>query len=263
MRRANKQSVAGRMKRAAAGPRPRSDARDLALMPAAQEDGERSRTGTLSAELRSALEEMILSGELRPGERLDEAELAARFKVSRTPVREALKALVATGLLELKSRQGVTVATISIPILLEMFQLMAALEGLCARSAARRATGAEKAALRAIHLRLVEALETSDPNRFYAINQEFHDLLYEAAHTHFLAGQTRALRKRVSAYRRYVTYQPGRMAATIGEHERILAALDRADADAAFNAASEHVNLLGDDMADFIASLPPALTNAS
>jgi DNA-binding GntR family transcriptional regulator len=227
------------------------------------EEGARGRTGTLSDELRGTLEEMIVSGALPPGERIDEAELAARFKVSRTPVREALKALVATGLLEVKGRQGATVATISIPILLEMFEMMAALEGLCAKLAARRATIAEKAALRDVHQRLVEALAASDPGQFYAINQEFHDLLYDAAHTHFLANQTRALRKRVAAYRRYVTHQPGRMASTIGEHARILDAIDRADAEGAFQAASDHVNLLGDDMADFIASLPQALTRAS
>jgi len=221
------------------------------------------RTATLSEELRNELEELIVGGTLRPGERLDEADVAARFNVSRTPVREALKALVATGFLEDKGRQGVTVATISIPVLLEMFQMMAALEGLCARLAARRATSEQKAALHEIHARLAEALTTNNPMRFYDINSEFHELLYDAAQTQFLAGQTRALRKRVAAYRRYVTYQPGRMAATMGEHQRIIDAIERADAEAAFKAASEHVNLLGDDMADFIASLPSALTEAS
>jgi DNA-binding GntR family transcriptional regulator len=220
----------------------------------------RDRASTLSEELRAALEEMIVSGTLKPGERLDEVELAARFKVSRTPVREAVKALVATGLLEMKGRQGVTVATISIPILLEMFQMMGALEGLCAKLAARRALPNERAALREVHARLIATLATGDPERFYAVNSEFHDVLYDAAHTHFLANQTRALRRRVAAYRRYVTHQPGRMAATIGEHEAIISAIERADAEAAFKAASDHVNLLGDDLADFISVLPPELT---
>jgi len=225
-----------------------------------EEPALRSRSGTLSDDLRNALEEQIVSGKLPPGARLDEAEIAAQFNVSRTPVREALKALTATGLVEVRGRQGVTVATITIPILLEMFEMMAALEGLCAKLAARRATLTEKANLRAIHAKLIQALDSQDPERFYAINHEFHDALYDAAHTHFLAGQTRALRRRVAGYRRHVTHQPGRMAATIGEHERILDAIERADAEAAFRAASEHVNLLGDDMADFISSLPPAFT---
>ncbi|MBB3609922.1 GntR family transcriptional regulator [Rhizobium sp. BK602] len=224
------------------------------------DDGDvRAGGGTLSDELRNRLEEMIVSGTLKPGERLDEVELAARFKVSRTPVREALRALSAAGLVDIRGRQGITVAIISIPILLEMFQMMAVLEGLCAKLAARRATVSEKAALREIHARLIDALSAGNPDNFYAINSEFHELLYDAAHTHFLAGQTRALRRRVAAYRRYVTYQPGRMAATIGEHERILDAIEHADAETAFKTASEHVSLLGDDLADFIAALPAAL----
>jgi DNA-binding GntR family transcriptional regulator len=221
------------------------------------------RSGTLSEELRNQLEEMIVSGSLKPGERLDEVELAERFEVSRTPVREAFKALIATGLLELKGRQGVTVATMSIPVILEMFEMMAAMEGICAKLAARRATPRQKAQMREIHDRLTTSLGANDPKAFYAINQEFHDVLYDASHTHYLAGQTRSLRKRLAAYRRYVTYQPGRMAATIGEHEAVLTAIERADSEAAFAAASSHVNLMGDEMADFIASLPPALTQAS
>jgi DNA-binding GntR family transcriptional regulator len=215
--------------------------------------------GTLSETLRARLEEMIVEGKLRPGERLDEFDLAQRFKVSRTPVREAVKALVAVGLIEVRPRQGLVVTTISIPVLLEMFQMMAALEGLCAKLAARRASTAERAGLRDIHVRLVAALSEGDPARFYDINTEFHELMYDASHTQFIASQTRRLRRRVAAYRRYVTYQPGRMTTTIAEHERILDAIDRADAEAAFKAASEHVSLLGDDMADFIAAVPMAM----
>jgi len=227
------------------------------------EDGATPRGTTLSEDARAKLEDLIVSGALAPGARLDEGELAARFSMSRTPVREALKALIATGLLEMRGRQGVTVATISIPMLLEMFEMMAALEGVCAKLAARRATQAQRAALRVIHERLIAALSTGDADAFYAVNREFHEVLYDSAHTQFLAAQTRALRKRVAAYRRHVTFQPGRMAATIDEHARILEAIEAADAEAAFKATSEHVNLLGDDVADLIAALPAALTRAS
>ena len=235
----------------------------MALRAANRNDETARGRGTLSDDLRAELEAMIVGGALPPGARVDEADLAVRFKVSRTPVREALKALIATGLLETRPRQGVTVAAVSIPVLLEMFEMMAALEGLCAKLAARRADRDAKAALRAIHARLEAALGTEAPDLFYDINQEFHDLLYEASHTQFIAPQTRTLRKRVAAYRKHVTYQPGRMAATIVEHERILQAIEAGDAEAAYRAASEHVTLLGDDMADFIAALPPALTQAS
>ncbi|MFK4533460.1 DNA-binding GntR family transcriptional regulator [Bradyrhizobium ottawaense] len=223
----------------------------------------RRRGGTLAEDLRDELEELIVSGTLPPGSRVDEIELAARYQISRTPVREALKALVTTGFLEARPRHGMIVTSISIPMLLEMFETMAAFEGLCAKLAARRASHGEKAALRAIQQRLSASVGEGNEEAFYAINQEFHELLYEASHTDFISAQTRALRKRLAVYRKNVTFQTGRMAATIAEHERIIQAIEEGNPEAAFRAASEHVSLLGDGMADLIAALPPALLRVS
>jgi DNA-binding GntR family transcriptional regulator len=199
---------------------------------------------------------MIVDGTLAPGSRLDELELAERFGMSSTPVREALRALNATGLVDLHGRQGMTVAVLSISTLIEMFEMMSALEGLCAKLAARRATLEQKTKLWALHRRLIASLEQSDPDVFYDINAEFHDVLYEASRTSFLGAQTLARRRRVAPYRRYVTSQPGRMNATIGEHEAILRAIDAADSEGAQMAAIQHVLLLQDDLADLIAALP-------
>jgi DNA-binding GntR family transcriptional regulator len=210
---------------------------------------------TLSHELQDTLEDLIVSGVLKPGTRLDEAELAERFGVSRTPVREALKALAGTGLVDLRNRQGVCVARLSLPMLIEMFQMMAVMEGLCAKFAARRATEPQKQRLALLHEELTATLASGDHSRFYDVNQSFHDALYEASNTHYLAEQTRALRKRVRVYRRYVTFQPGRMTATIGEHEAILNAIRANDSAAAFASAVDHVSLLEDDMVDLIAAL--------
>lgn len=223
----------------------------------------RDRSATLSEGLRRSLEEMIVSGKLEPGQRLDEMELAEQFKVSRTPVREALKALAAVGLVEMGARQGMTVSAVSIGTLLEMFQLMAELEGLHAKLAARRARQEHKDRMSQAHERLVELLKLRDPVLFYDVNREFHEAIYDASQSEFLAEQTRTLRRRVAPYRRYVTFQPGRMAATIPEHQRILDAILNADGDEAQRAARDHVNLLGDNLADFIASLPPGMTKRS
>jgi DNA-binding GntR family transcriptional regulator len=235
--------------------------------PAALRGRDRQRVkggATLSDELKDTLEDLIVSGVLKPGTRLDEAELSERFKVSRTPVREALKALAATGLVDLRSRQGgVCVARISLPMLIEMFQMMAVMEGLCAKFAARRATDAQKARMGALHDELTSILASGDHSRFYDVNQDFHDALYEASNTHYLAEQTRALRKRVRVYRRYVTFQPGRMTATIGEHGAILDAIRRNDPKSAFNAAIDHVSLLEDDIVDLIAALSEQDAGAS
>jgi DNA-binding GntR family transcriptional regulator len=218
-----------------------------------------TRQATRSDELRDHLEEMILDGRLAPGERLDEMELSRRFGLSRTPVREAIKSLLAIGLIETRGRQGTHVALLSIPAIIEMFDVMASLEGLCAKLAARRATPTERAAMRAVHEELVKAYEAGDPVNFYKINQQFHDLLYEAAHTHFIAEQTIQLRRRIGAYRLRATYQPGRMLGTLAEHVRIMDSIDAGDPDAAQKAASDHVQLLGDQLTDFISSLPPRL----
>ena len=94
---------------------------------------------TLANALHRRLRTEIAAGRLDPGARLDEQEMAERHGCSRTPVREALRLLAAEGLVELRGRQGAAVRALDLPQLIEMFQVMAELEGLCARLAARRA----------------------------------------------------------------------------------------------------------------------------
>src|SRR5688500_16243064 len=86
--------------------------------------------------LRDQLEQEIVTGILRPGERLDEQGLAARFGVSRTPIREALMQLASAGLVELQARRGAFVASMSLKDVLERFEVMATLEGMCGALAA-------------------------------------------------------------------------------------------------------------------------------
>jgi DNA-binding GntR family transcriptional regulator len=208
---------------------------------------------TLADTLHRILEKEIAEGQLIPGQRLDEKEIAERFGVSRTPVREAFRLLGATGLVESKGRQGVTVRTISVQTLLEMFQVMAELEGLCARLAARRITLPQRKHLEDIHQRLEKSAENADIDVFYEINKEFHEAVYDASHNEFLAAQTRALRNRVGAYRRRVTHMPGRIGDTLREHAEVMAAIFSHDGDKAHSAMRGHLNLLGDNLADFIA----------
>ena len=203
-----------------------------------------------------ALEEMIVDGCLVPGERLDETELAQRFEVSRTPVREAIRALIAIGLVEAGGRQGAIVPRVSASMLIEMFDLMAVLEGMCAERAARRASAEDCATLQATHERLVACFDAPDPGIFYKINIEFHDQIYAAARTKFLAGQAIRLRRRMAPFRRQVTYQPGRMRESITEHQAILTAIQEGKGEAARDAAIAHVQLLGNDLTDLLAMLP-------
>jgi DNA-binding GntR family transcriptional regulator len=207
---------------------------------------------TLAASIRRHLETDIAEGRLEPGARLDEQDLAKRFGVSRTPVREALRLLAADGLAELRGRQGAAVRIITLPTVLEMFQVMGELEGLCARLAARRITPGQRQRIAEAH----EALKASaghGADAFYEANQAFHEAIYDASANAFLAEQTRSLRNRVAPYRRRVTAMPSRIADTLREHEAVMTAIFDHDPEAAHSAMRAHLSLLGDDLTDFIA----------
>lgn len=196
----------------------------------------------------------IASGRLGPGTRLDEQEVAAAHGCSRTPVREAFRLLAAENLVELRGRQGAMVRSLSAQTIIEMFQVMAELEGLCARLAARRITPSQSQALQAIHARLVEA-QGAGVEAFYAINTEFHEAIYEAAQNAFLAEETRRLRNRVAPYRRRVTEMPTRVADTLREHAEVMEAILARDPEAAHRAMRAHLTLLGENLLDLIAGL--------
>jgi DNA-binding GntR family transcriptional regulator len=209
---------------------------------------------TLAESLRQQLEGAIAAGHLEPGSRLDEQEIAQRFGVSRTPVREAFRLMAANNLVELRGRQGATVRAIKAEALIEMFQVMAELEGLCARLAARRVSQAWGNEIIAVHQRLVAVGETGNIDAFYDVNQEFHEAIYEASRNAFLADQTRKLRNQVAAYRRRVTRMPNRVADTVREHEAIMQAILAHDPERAHSTMRDHVNLLGDNLLDFLAA---------
>ena len=207
------------------------------------------------------IENLIVSGSMMPGERLDETVLAKKYGVSRTPVREAIRALVAIGLVENTGRQGAQVAKISISMLIEMFEHMAILEGMCAQLAARRATHDEISSMFSIHKLLENTFDNGNPKEFYEVNLKFHDQLYNASHTQYLASETLRLRRRLSPYRMRVTFQPGRMRSTLGEHLEILEAVNIGDSKKAMDAARSHLQLIGSDLEDFIASISKEFNN--
>ena len=211
---------------------------------------------TRADEILTALESEILWGRLPPGSRLEETELSERFECSRTPIREALRQLASEALITMRPRQPAMVAALSARKLLEMFQVMAELEGLCARLAARRATPQQIARLRETQVELRGTLDADHVDSFYEINRRFHEIVYEASQNDFLADQTRGLRNRVSIYRKMVTQKVRRRLDTVDEHEQVIAAIERGDGDAAAKAMAAHVNLLGEQMLDFIALFP-------
>jgi DNA-binding GntR family transcriptional regulator len=217
--------------------------------------GVNGKTPTRGLELTTILEEAILGGQLRPGKRLDELSLAERYKVSRTPVREALKHLAAAGLVELRPRQGAIVARPTLLSLIEMFETMAVLEGACAGLAARRHTAADRAAIAAAHNECLEATAAEDPDEFYRANVAFHDAIFRAAHNTFLEAQALWLRNRLEPYRRQITFHPGRMALSNDEHAKIMGMIFAMDVAAADELMRSHLDTMREDAAGLVAAL--------
>lgn len=207
----------------------------------------------MSDRLREQIEEQIATGQLPPGSALDEVALATQFGVSRTPVREALIQLTAEGLVELRPRRGAVVASVGPARLLEMFEVMAELEAMCARLAARRMSEAEQAELLAAH-RACEAAR-GDPDAYFYCNERFHNAIYAGSHNGFLAEEAAALQRRLRPYRRLQLRVRDRMANSFAEHEAVVAALQAGDAAAAGDALRRHVSVQGERFGDLVASL--------
>ncbi len=153
------------------------------------------KAGTRAEKLREAIEEGIATGAFAPGMHLDETELAQRFGVSRTPLREALIQLSSMGIVVLRPRRGALVAEITPQRLLEMFEVMAELEAMCGRLAARRMAAADHAVLMRAHKACEVACRAEDPDAYYHENEQFHYAIYAGSHSGFLIEQTTAMHR--------------------------------------------------------------------
>jgi DNA-binding GntR family transcriptional regulator len=206
-----------------------------------------------SQRLRQEIENGIVTGGFPLGARLDEVSLAERFGVSRTPIREALQQLASAGLVEISPRRGAFVATPGPGRLFEMFEVMAELEAMCGRLAARRANGAAVADILAAHHACLDVVD--DPDAYYERNERFHQTIYAASGNGFLAEQSLALQKRLRPYRRLQLRVGARTRKSFSEHEDIVQALQAHDPAAASDALRAHVTVQGERFADLVASL--------
>jgi DNA-binding GntR family transcriptional regulator len=206
------------------------------------------------------LENDILNRVLKPGDRLDEQSLARRFDVSRTPVREALRHLASSGLIDIRKNQGATVKRLTTGELIEMFQVMAEYEGLSARLAARRMMTAEIAELRRWNEECRVLADKEDHDDFYAANNMFHDVIFRGSRNEFLQEESRKLGNRLHAYRRHITTQPRRMQKSVFEHGRITDAIVAGDEETAHNLMRQHVDLLAGTAADVLLALESETT---
>lgn len=212
--------------------------------------------------VRKALEKDIFSGALAPAAQLDEEEIAQRFAVSRTPVREALLQLIETGLVVKPPRQRAVVAPLDVRRLIQMFETLSELEAICARLAARRITEPEKASLAAIQRASDAALHADDQDEYGRLGIKFHVAIWRATHNDVLFETTRNLAIRLNPYRMFQLRSKGRPEANNDDHIALLALLQAGDADAAYNLMRAHVTMQGDVLADYISTTPKVVLHA-
>ncbi|MFN4087772.1 MAG: GntR family transcriptional regulator [Alphaproteobacteria bacterium] len=210
------------------------------------------RSGTTVDEMVRTLADEIVEGALPPGRKLDEPKLAERFGVSRTPVREALGQLAAMGLAERRPNRGCIVATITDQRLTEMFEAMAELEAICTRLAAQRMTAGERRTLAEMHERSAAMVRSRAREDYAAFNTRFHGLIYDGSHSGYLRDLVVATRSRLAPFRRAQFRVADRLTRSWQEHDMIVGAILRGEADAAAGAARAHLVTVGAASAAFV-----------
>lgn len=197
------------------------------------------KSQSLTTLLKAEIERMILDGGFAAGERINENALAARFGVSRGPVREACRALAELGFVELIPNRGVFIRRIERREAEELYDVRAGLTGLAARLLAKVVTEPQLAVLEALLDRMdATALSLDD---YYPLNLQFHDRMVEFTGNDRLVAAYRQLVKELHLFRARGLVQGGGLAVSNAEHRDIIAAVRARDPVRAFEAAFRHV----------------------
>ena len=187
------------------------------------------RRRSLHDELLDGIRDMILEGRFKPGDKIPERVLCLHFGVSRTPLRESLKALAAEGLVELVPNRGAVVATITEKEIDELFPILGALEALAGEIVCRRLGNAELERLRTLHERMVDHFHHGEESAYRRLNREFHQALFDIAGNAALSEFYQQLLGRIHLVRFLVDKRETDWRKAVDDHERIMAALDARD----------------------------------
>ena len=156
-------------------------------------------------------------------------------------MREALRQLAAAHLVEWRPHQSAVVAKITASKMIEMFEVMAELEGFCGRLAARRMTPLEHKTLTSIHKKFRPFVDAKDREGYHGLNKSFHEAIYAGAHNAYLREQATALYGRLAPYRAYQLKQPDALRLASEEHKAIVDAIVAGDGNEAHRLLLDHV----------------------
>lgn len=202
---------------------------------------ERIQSRALYMQVADRLRDQIYQHELKPGDAIDEMALCERFGISRTPLREALKVLDSEGLIELIPRKGSFVRNMDIDELNELFPVMAVLEGLCAREAVEHCTEKDLKQLNEMHEKLEIYAENGDIDAYYEQNFVFHQAVQDLSANKWLQRVIGDLRKVLRLARHMQLTIPGRLQASLAEHQQIMKAFNENKAEMADQCMQQHL----------------------
>lgn len=203
---------------------------------------------TLHEEIANNLREMIMSGELREGDKIRENELCDLMGISKTPLREALRVLSAEGLIRLIPNRGSFVTTPTFEEIKEMFDVMVALEGVCARTAVEKMSDQDFVKLDNLHRKLEQNFKRKDQKEYIHQNNLYHAFVQELAGNKTLNQIVNGLRQKILLYRFQSLNLPGRFEQSIKEHRSLLAAFRNRDSGKAESLMKSHLKKQCDAM---------------
>lgn len=189
----------------------------------------------------NTLREAIIVGELKPGERLMEVQLAEKMGVSRTPVREAIRKLELEGLVEMLPRKGAHVADLSAKDIMDVLEVRATLDGLATYLAAKRITDEELKELKHVLTQFSNYVEKDNLQGSIKKDVEFHDIIYRSSRNDKLIQIANNLREQVQRFRIIYIKDYGSARDLVKEHTEILEALTARDGEAARLSAEKHI----------------------
>lgn len=196
---------------------------------------------SVANQIEQELERLILTGEIAPGARINENAMAARFGVSRAPVREACRLLQRAGLVDIWPNRGAVVREPSLNEILNLFDIRSSLARLAGRLAAATATREHIDEMHKLIAAMDKASDKRDAERYVGLNIEFHATLFAATGNMRLADLDTQLGKELRIYRRHGLAFGGGLKVSNSEHRTILTAIERGDTKTAGNEFEEHI----------------------
>jgi DNA-binding GntR family transcriptional regulator len=190
----------------------------------------------------NTLREAILKGDLKPGERLMEIDLARKLGVSRTPIREAIRKLELEGLVKMEPRKGAEVAEITLDDLTDVLEVRKNLEDLAVELSCKKSTEEDIEQMKICHENFKEALKSDDLTVMAEADEAFHNVIYTTTRNKRLIQILNNLREQMYRYRLEYIKDKDKRKILVDEHEKLLNAIINRDKEEAKNAIRTHIN---------------------